>query len=167
MSDQPLNGPDDKIDLSSNGNTTNLQNLSESQGNTETINLDQFKNLPSLPLVEPQTVTIPVLNPTLNDLDTEKSGEPGKDQLAESKRLKENVENNEFNRKTGALQNSQLELNQDISASLENDLAITYETNGASPIEFDAQNENIELDVNQTDEDYTLMDPDHVTLFFS
>ena len=165
MSDQPLNDPEGKLAVSSNGNTSNLQNLSESQGDTDTINLDQFKNLPPLPQVEQQAVTIPVLNPTLNDLDTEKSGEPAKDQVAEPERLKEQIEINEFNRKTGALQNSQLELNQDISASLENDLAITYETDRASPIEFDAQDENIELDVNQTEEDYTVMDPNHVTLF--
>jgi hypothetical protein len=169
MSDQPLNGSEDKLAVSDG--TNDLQNMSESNADNDANNIDLLKNLPPLPVADP--VPESVAAPKADDPEPEKPLEPAATQLKEPVReqvdepaadLKE-IYN--LNRKTGALENSQLQLDQDISASLANELSIADArgTTAESPTDFDGQNENIELNVNQTDEDYSLMDPNHVFYF--
>lgn len=185
MSDQPFEGSQDKLALISNGNISDAQILSETQENNDA---DQLKNLPPLPVADPTTdpVTIPAAIPSSNVTEeavipvedqspepvtlTQEPVLPPKDQspepavvmVEEAKKLETNDFNliTGFRPKSGPLENSQLQLDQDISEPVDNDTAIV--NNSALSPEFDADNENIAQDVNQMDEDYTLMDPSHV-----
>jgi hypothetical protein len=171
MSDQPINGSEDKLALS--GNTNVLQSMSEPNRDNDAINIDQLKNLPPLPVADPDPAPESANTPTADDPEKEKLMELVATQ--QEGRVMEQVDepaadlkrNINFSRKTSALENSQLQLNQDILSSLENESAIgdARQTNVESPINFDGENENIELNVNETDEDYSLMDPNHVSYF--
>ena len=137
MSDQAFNNSEDELGSSYNSNS---QPLSERLNNTDDKSIDQLKNLPPLPVAE------------LGNNTNEKV-------LVKEESLVIGLPP-----KSGALDNSQLELDQDISMSLK-DLTISeaQETNAALEQGFeDDQADNVTGDTNQEDEDYALMDPNHV-----
>lgn len=114
-------------------NEIDSNDLSESANDR---NLDQYKHLPPLPVSEE-------FNGTEKDIDDSSLiiGLPPR---------------------SAALDNSQLELTQDIPIS-DKDMKSTkaQESNSALSPEIDLNNDAV-MDANQMEEDYSLMDPNHV-----
>jgi hypothetical protein len=146
MSDQPSYADDNPI-LSDNANSVDFQGLSENQGITEPNLADRLKNLPPLPVAEPVAA--------VGQLEVDDSsiliGIPPK---------------------SGAINNSQLELIEDISTPMDRDRLSDYteRSNINSGSEFtneiiqDEPSQRIANDPNNLDEDYSLMDANHVCL---